>query len=150
MGLLLCLAGRAWGVPGFGAQVVVLGRRVTLGRGRGASKVLFPISSVNSLYIFGSNDSVFTVFGDSAFCIVTAWQRGLWVLFRFIFYIKDLFFIVKSACVGFFNNPCMATDLDHLSLHPWGCPLGGGKVFPYPQTAPLPLPQGSLPVPTRC
>lgn len=90
-GALLCLAGRAWGVPGLGAQVVVLGCRVTLGRGRGASKVLFPISSVNNLYIFGSNDSVFTVFGDSVFCIVTAWQRGLWVLFRFIFYIKDLF-----------------------------------------------------------
>lgn len=70
----------------------------------GASKVLFPISSVNNLYIFGSNDSVFTVFGDSAFCIVTAWQRGLWVLFRFIFYIKDLFFIVKDARVGFFNH----------------------------------------------
>lgn len=99
--------------------MVVLGHRVTLGRGRGTSKVLFPISSVNSLYIFGSNDSVFTVFGNSAFCIVTAWQRGLWVLFRFIFYIKDLVFIVKDARVGFFNNPCMATDLDYLSLHPW-------------------------------
>lgn len=34
----------------------------SLGRGRGTSKVLFPISSVNSLYIFGSNDSVFTLF----------------------------------------------------------------------------------------
>lgn len=99
----------------------------------GASKVLFPISSVNNLYIFGSNDSVFTVFGDSAFCIVTAWQRGLWVLFRFIFYIKDLFFIVKDARVGFFNILCMATDLDHPSLHPWGCPLGVGKRFLIPK-----------------
>lgn len=80
--------------------------------------MLFPISSVNNLYIFGSTDSVFTVFGDSVFCIVTAWQRGLWVLFRFIFYIKDLFFIVKDAHVGFFNNPRMATDADHYHCIP--------------------------------
>lgn len=108
----------------------------------GPARCYFQSLSVNNLYIFGSNNSVFTVFGDSAFCIVTAWQRGLWVLFRFIFYIKDLFFIVKDARVGFFNNPCMATDLDHLSLHPWGCPLGVGKCFLIPKVPSCLHPKG--------
>lgn len=108
----------------------------------GPARCYFQSLSVNNLYIFGSNNSVFTVFGDSAFCIVTAWQRGLWVLFRFIFYIKDLFFIVKDARVGFCNNPCMATDLDHLLLHPWGCPLGVGRHFHIPKVPSCLHPEG--------
>lgn len=61
--------------------------------------VLFPISYVDNLYIFGSSYFVFHgVLGKSAFCIVTSMAVGvLWVFFRFIFYIKDLFFIVKGA-----------------------------------------------------
>lgn len=87
---------KLWALHPLGGLCVCLSQGTGLGRG---SMVLFLISYVDNLYIFGSSYFVFHgVLGKSAFCIVTSMAAGvLWVLFRFIFYIKDLFFIVKGA-----------------------------------------------------
>lgn len=143
MGLLLCLAGRAWAVPGLGAQVVVLGCRVTLGRGGWGPARCYFQSYQSTVYIYLDPTTLFSrCLGTRPFVLSQHGSGGLWVLFRFIFYIKDLVFIVKGARVGFFNSPCMAADLDHPSLHPWGCPPGGGKCFLIPKLPTCLCPRG--------
>lgn len=118
----------AWSTGGgFGAQGHA-------GEERGGPARCYFQSHQSTIYIYLDPTTLFSrCLGTRPFVLSQHGSGGLWVLFRFIFYIKDLFFIVKDARVGFFNILCMATDLDHPSLHPWGCPLGVGKRFLIPK-----------------
>lgn len=98
----LWLAKRAGGcgdVHGLGAWVVVLGcEAASFGEGRGGQQgAISNLLSCQFIYIWIQLLCFHGVLGNRPFVLSRAWQRGLWVLFRFIFYIKDLVFIVKGA-----------------------------------------------------